>query len=142
MHEKIEANPINITRIDHVVLRVRDLPRMIAFYQQVLGCRLERGPGEHGLAQMRAGDSLLDLIDIASPIGRVNGRAPDQEAPNVDHVCFLVAPWDPDAILERLAAFHVEFGDIASRYGATGPGPSVYLSDPEGNEIELKGGTG
>ncbi|WP_380875061.1 hypothetical protein [Sphingomonas sp. DBB INV C78] len=29
--------------------------------------------------------------------------------------------------------------EIASRYGAEGEGPSIYLSDPEGNMLELKG---
>ncbi len=57
-----QANPINITHIDHVVIRVNDLESMIAFYQDVLGCKLERGPGEGGLAQLRAGLSLIDLV--------------------------------------------------------------------------------
>lgn len=133
------ANPINITRIDHVVIRVADLEKMLDFYVGVLGCRLERGPGKAGLAQLRAGDSLLDLVDAAGPLGREGGRAPDHGAPNVDHICFLVRPWDPDALCERLTAHGVEFGEIASRYGATGQGPSLYLEDPEGNTIELKG---
>ena len=57
-----QANPINITHIDHVVIRVKDLQNMIMFYQNVLGCKLERGPGEGGLAQLRAGHSLIDLV--------------------------------------------------------------------------------
>ncbi len=36
-----QANPINITHIDHVVIRVNDLENMIAFYRDVLGCKLE-----------------------------------------------------------------------------------------------------
>ncbi len=52
-----QANPINITHIHHVVIRVNDLENMIAFYQDVLGCKLERGPGEAGLAQLRARDT-------------------------------------------------------------------------------------
>ena len=133
------ANPINIKRIDHVVLRVSDLDRMIDFYRDVLGCRLERGPGEGGLAQLRAGDSLIDLVDAGGRLGRQGGRAPDHGAANVDHVCLLVQPWDTKTVLEHLRRFEVQHGEVASRYGATGQGPSVYIKDPEGNNIELKG---
>lgn len=134
-----EANPLNVTRIDHVVLRVYELEKMIAFYRDVLGCRLERGPGELGLAQLRAGDSLIDLVDVAGPLGREGERPPERDAPNVDHVCLLVRPWDPEIILEWLAQNGVKPGEIEPRYGAMGMGPSLYLDDPEGNTIELKG---
>jgi len=134
-----EANPINITRIDHVVLRVDNLETMVAFYRDVLGCRLERGPGEFGLAQLRAGDSLIDLVDVAGPLGREGGRAPQRDAPNVDHVCLQVQPWDAGIIVEWLEQHGVDPGQIEPRYGALGTGPSLYLHDPEGNMIELKG---
>lgn len=136
---KTEANPINIQAIDHVVLRVNDLEKMIAFYHDVLGCRLERGPGEIGLAQLRAGRSLIDLVDAGGPLGRQAGRAPDHGAPNMDHVCLQVSPWDEQAILAHLGKWGVEAADIEQRYGATGMGPSIYLQDPEGNTVELKG---
>ena len=134
-----EENPINITRIDHVVLRVADLENMIAFYRDVLGCRLERGPGEIGLAQLRAGDSLIDLVDASGKLGRQGGAPPNHGAPNVDHVCFAVHPWDADALIGHLRKHGVEPGEVAARYGALGMGPSIYISDPEGNIIELKG---
>lgn len=135
----IKANPINVRRIDHVVLRVVDLEMMVAFYCNVLGCRLERGPGDGGLAQLRAGDSLIDLVDANGSIGRQSGDPPDHGAPNVDHVCLLVQPWDSEAVLSHLRAHGVEPEPITSRYGATGQGPSIYFADPEGNTIELKG---
>ena len=84
------ANPINLTHIDHVVIRVNDLDRAIAFYRDVLGCRLERGPGDSGPAQLRAGHSLIDLVDAAGRLGAQGGRPPDHGAPNLDHVCFEV----------------------------------------------------
>lgn len=133
------SNPVNVTLIDHVVIRVRDLDRMVAFYEDVLGCRLERGPGDAGLAQLRAGQSLIDLVDSAGPIGRAAGDPPDGRAPNMEHVCLQVDPWDGAAILAYLDANGVERGDIDERYGAGGMGPSVYIRDPEGNTIELKG---
>lgn len=134
-----DANPVNITHIDHVVIRARDLEAMVAFYETVLGCRLERGPGDAGLAQLRAGQSLIDIVDAKGPIGRSGGEPPDRAAPNMDHVCLQVAPWDEKAIAEHLERHGVDFGGIETRYGAGGMGPSIYLTDPEGNTVELKG---
>ncbi len=134
-----KANPINIRLIDHVVVRVNDLDAMVAFYRDVLGCRLERGPGEGGLAQLRAGESLIDLVDVAGPIGRKSGAAPDRGAPNMDHFCLQITPWDGEAILAHLRHHKVEVGEIVYPYGASGFGPSLYISDPEGNTVELKG---
>ncbi len=125
-----QANPINITHIDHVVLRVDDLEKMIDFYRDVLGCKLERGPGG-GLAQLRAGLSLIDLVVATA----------DHSAPNMDHVCFQIDPWDAHAVQEQLRRHDVSFGEVGDRYGASGVGPSIYLQDPEGNTIELKGKT-
>ncbi|MEA3412418.1 MAG: VOC family protein [Pseudomonadota bacterium] len=89
-----QANPINITHIDHVVLRASDFDGTVAFYLKVLGCKLERGPGNIGLAQLRAGLSLIDIVDANGPPGLEGGKPPDMRAPNMDHVCLQVAPWD------------------------------------------------
>lgn len=134
-----QANPINITRIDHVVIRAQDLERMLAFYRDALGCKLERGPGELGLAQLRAGDSLIDLVDVEGPLGKQGGEAPARSGPNMDHVCFQLCPWDAEAIVAHLEEMGIEVGSVESRYGASGQGPSIYLKDPEGNGVELKG---
>jgi len=134
-----QEHPINIRLIDHVVIRVQNLVRMIDFYRDVLGCRLERGPGKNGLAQLRAGDSLIDLVDAAGPLGRQGGGRPRHEGGNMDHVCLQVQPWDADAISNHLMKHDVEVGDVVTRYGALGSGPSLYIKDPEGNGVELKG---
>ncbi|MFN2168876.1 MAG: VOC family protein [Anaerolineae bacterium] len=133
------ANPLNLTHIDHVVIRTRNLQVMLSFYRDVLGCRLERGPGELGLAQLRAGLSLIDLVDIQGPLGGERGLPPDREAPNMDHVCFQVEPWDEEAIVAHLHRHGVVHGEVEHRYGSSGMGPSIYLEDPEGNTVELKG---
>lgn len=136
------ANPINIRLIDHVVIRARNLEAMVAFYTDVLGCRLERGPGDAGLAQLRAGQSLIDLVDVAGPIGSQGGLPPDGRAPNMDHLCLQIVPWDEEAIARHLERHGVAVGETGNRYGASGTGPSIYLSDPEGNTVELKGTAG
>lgn len=131
--------PFQLQRIDHVVLRVRDLAAMQAFYCGVLGCTVERRVDEIGLLQLRAGDSLIDLVPVDSKLGRMGGAAPGAEGRNLDHLCLSVMPFERDAILAHLQAHCVRIGEFASRYGAEGEGPSQYLSDPEGNVVELKG---
>lgn len=133
------ANPINISMIDHVVIRARSLESLVAFYCNVLGCRLERGPGSLGLAQLRAGESLIDVVEATGKLGLEGGGLPDQEAPNMDHVCLRVEPWDVEVIQAHLDRHDVDYDPVATRYGATGSGPSIYLRDPEGNRVELKG---
>lgn len=135
-----QANPINIIVIDHVVLRVRDLAAMTQFYTDVLGARLERGPGDLGLAQLRIGASLLNLVSLDGKIGAQFGP-PDPDAPTIDHVCFQVSPWDADAVIGKLDRHGVDHNGVGQRYGASGSGESIYLSDPEGNRLELKAGS-
>jgi glyoxylase I family protein len=130
---------IQIRDIDHIVLRVVNLDAMVAFYTQVLGCTAERRQDEIGLVQLRAGRSLVDLVPIDGQLGRAGGAAPGKEARNVDHFCFRVEPFDAESIHRHLAAHGVEAGKVESRYGAEGEGPSIYLNDPEGNTVELKG---
>jgi glyoxylase I family protein len=134
-----QPNPINIRGIDHVVIRASDIEAMTDFYCEVLGCRMERNLTDLQLIQLRAGDSLIDLVDAAGALGQQAGGPPDHQAPNMDHLCLRIAPWDLDAIRAHLQAHGVEPGDVATRYGASGYGPSLYLNDPEGNVVELKG---
>ena len=130
----------DILGIDHIVLRVRDLPRMTAFYRDTLGCPVEKVQDEYGLVQLRAGTGLVDLVDVAGPIGRDGGAAPGSEAHNMEHLCLRIAPWRPEEIVRRFRAEGTEIEDAPSeRYGADGYGPSLYLRDPEGNRVELKG---
>jgi glyoxylase I family protein len=131
--------PIAIREIDHVVLRVIDPVRVQRFYGEVLGCTEVRRQDEIGLVQLRAGSAMLDLVTVDGKLGRMGGAAPGREGRNVDHVCFRVEPFDEAAIRAHLAAHGVDAGPVESRFGAEGEGPSIYLHDPEGNMIELKG---
>lgn len=130
---------IQIAEIDHLVLRVTDLDAMLRFYVGVLGCTLERRQDELGLVQLRAGRSLLDLVTVSGALGRAGGAAPGREGRNLDHFCLRVQPFDEAAIRRHLQAAGVAAGPLEPRYGAQGLGPSLYLNDPEGNTVELKG---
>jgi glyoxylase I family protein len=130
---------IRIREIDHLVLRVVDAERMLRFYCDALGCTVERRQEELGLIQLRAGRSLLDLVPVTGQLGRLGGAAPGREGRNLDHFCLRVEPFDEAAIRSHLQAHGAEAGPVESRYGAEGEGPSIYVTDPEGNVVELKG---
>ena len=131
--------PFRLKSLDHVVLRVADLDRARAFYCDVIGCAFEKWQEKFGLLQLRAGTSLIDLVAIDGPLGKAGGAAAGREGRNVDHFCLAIDPFDEAAIRAHLAAHGVECGAAVPRYGAEGMGPSLYISDPDGNVVELKG---
>ena len=130
---------IQIREIDHLVLRIVDLGAMVRFYCEVLGCTIEREQPEIGLTQLRAGRSLIDLVTVDGKIGAEGGRAAGTEGRNLDHFCVRVEPFEAEAIRAHLAQHGIDAGPVEMRYGAEGEGPSIYLHDPEGNLVELKG---
>lgn len=130
---------IEIRAIDHVVLRVRDVERALRFYCDVLHCTEERRSDALGLLQLRAGSSLIDLVDVAGPLGKLGGPPPGENARNMDHLALRLAAFDEAAIRAHLLRCGVAPGEVGQRYGADGLGPSLYIRDPEGNVVELKG---
>ena len=127
--------PFAVIGIDHVVLRAADPAALERFYLDVLGCTLEKRQGK--LAQLRAGQALIDIVP-ADEAGPAAGTSSTGGA-NLDHLCLRIEPFDAEAIARHLAGHGVRCGEQKSRYGAEGQGPSVYLHDPEGNGVELKG---
>ncbi|MDP2679256.1 MAG: VOC family protein [Rhodoferax sp.] len=130
---------IHIREIDHLVLRVLELERMLGFYCGALGCTVERRQDDIGLVQLRAGRSIIDLVPVDSQLGRIGGAAPGPEGRNLDHFCLRVEPFDEPAMRRDLEALGITVSPLGMRYGAEGEGPSIYLTDPEGNVVELKG---
>jgi catechol 2,3-dioxygenase-like lactoylglutathione lyase family enzyme len=136
---------IDVCAIDHIVLRILDLERSLRFYRDVLGCREERRIDTLGLIQLRAGAGLIDLVPLSSPLGEAGGGAPpavDAGGRNVDHFALQLASFDETAIRSHLEAHGIEPGEVSERYGAGGNGPSMYIRDPDGNVVELKGPAG
>ena len=125
--------------IDHVVIRARDPALMERFYVDVLGCMVERRQDAIGLVQLRAGAQLIDLVDVAGRLGRMGGAAPGPDGHNMDHLCLRVIDFDVDTVRTHLESHGVKVGDVGERYGSTGEATSLYLSDPEGNGLELRG---
>ena len=135
----MSRNPIKIRTLDHVVLRVGDLDRALQFYCEAIGCRVERRIDKIGLVQLRAGSSLIDLVPIDSELGRKLGAGPAKQRRNMDHFALELKSFDTEAITTHLRTCGVDAGKVADRYGAQGSGPSIYLQDPDGNTLELKG---
>ena len=132
--------PFVVQRIDHIVLRVRDLDRSQAFYRDLLGCEVARRRDELGLRHLRAGASMIDLISVDGTLGARGGIGAGAEGRNLDHLCLRIEPFDEAAIIAHLAAHElVAHGPATSNFGAEGDGPSLYFDDPDGNTLELKG---
>jgi glyoxylase I family protein len=133
--ERVEASQggaISVAALDHLVLRVADLDRAIKFYGEVLGCHVERRLEEPKLVQLRAGSSMIDLVPA--------GSAPQAvEARNLDHFAVRIGTFDFPALAAHLQRHGIAVGEVRRRYGAEGYGSSLYINDPDGNVVELKG---
>ncbi len=125
--------------LDHVVIRVADLKRARAWYTAVLGCKVERILPSLGLTQLRVGLSLIDLVEVKWPLGKKGGRPPRSTQFNMDHFCVQLAEFNEQKICAHLKRKGIKTGNVERRYGALGHGPSMYLTDPDGNSLELKG---
>ncbi len=130
--------PFELEGIDHVVLLVRDMAEAQRFYEKVIGCAVDRALPEYGMLQLRAGASLIDLVDIGSEEGQW-ARPEAEDGRNMDHVCIATGPCEEEAMRAHLAAPGVRIVEEGIRYGAKGDGFSFYISDPSGNQVELKG---
>ncbi len=129
---------ISIKKIDHIVIRTVNPKQMIAFYCETLGCKLERELKDFGLAQLRAGESLIDIVDSESELGKQGGGAPTTDSNNLDHFCLQIEPRDEQELINYLKSKHIKASKFEDRYGAEGQGRSVYIKDTDGNTIELK----
>lgn len=132
-------HPFSIQHIDHIVLRVKDLQRSIDFYSQVFGAEVVRHNEPLGLVHLRAGTSMIDLVDLAGELGRKGGGAAEAEQRNVDHFCLRIEPFDEQALTAHLQSAGLTVEKAARRFGAQGYGLSLYCFDPDGNQVELKG---
>lgn len=133
------SHPISIQGFDHIVLRVRDKDRMLRFYVGALGLSVDRDRPELGLTHVRAGSQMIDLVTLDGPLGQKGGAGPAETGRNLDHFALQVRPFDEPAIRAHLAGHGVAIVEEGPRYGADGDGLSLYVQDPEGNVVELKG---
>jgi catechol 2,3-dioxygenase-like lactoylglutathione lyase family enzyme len=128
--------------LDHVVLRIADLDRSLAFYCDILGCVVDRRRDDLGLYHIRAGAAQIDLVTLTGDLGKKGGGPPHPDGPNMDHFCLRLETFDGPKLLAHLRGCGLEPSEIGQRYGAEGEGPSLYVQDPDGNIVELKGPAG
>jgi glyoxylase I family protein len=125
--------------IDHIVLRTEHYRELIDFYCTVIGCTLERETSaEFGLTQLRAGNALIDIVDVNGELGSKGGAAPGKAGNSLDHLCLQIEPFDEAELITYLQSHGIETGEFQERNGAQGMGRSLYISDIDGNTIELR----
>ncbi|NQD53958.1 VOC family protein [Pseudomonas sp. CM25] len=131
--------PFAVKHIDHLVLRVSDLQRSVAFYTELLGCTVSRVRDDLGMVHLATGTAMIDLVTLDGPLGQPGGAAPGAEGRNLHHFCLRIEPFDEPALTAYLEAAGVKVEPAEQRYGAEGEGLSLYCYDPDGNQVELKG---
>jgi catechol 2,3-dioxygenase-like lactoylglutathione lyase family enzyme len=122
---------IEVVELDHIVLRVADVERSLAWYIGKLGLEgvnVEAWRREEAFfPSLRiTADTIIDLVP---------GQAATGPAGNLDHLCLVVAPGSMDEVDE---AHGFEVVDEGDRSGARGIGHSTYVLDPDGNPVELR----
>jgi catechol 2,3-dioxygenase-like lactoylglutathione lyase family enzyme len=115
--------------MDHIVLRVADVERSVAWYRDLLGLAVEQ------LEEWRAGQAFFPSVRVSDDT-IIDILAGDRSGENVDHLCLLVEPTDLQAVRDAGELDVVE-GPVA-RSGAHGVGTSIYVRDPDHNLVELK----
>ena len=127
--------------MDHIVLNVLDVKRMLKFYTEVLNLPVERlaeyERGSVPFPSVRlAEDTIIDLFP--KPLWEKSN--PDQVCrPNLNHFCLATDKSSWQALTARLheKGVPIDEGPV-KRWGARGSGTSIYFRDPEENVIELR----
>lgn len=130
--------PFTPKTIDHVVIRAVDAAKLTAFYVEAIGCARVWDRPELGLTHLSAGSAMIDVVSIDGPLGSNGVSRATGPGRNVDHLCLRISPFDVDALKAHFERFGIAVAPAQTRFGAQGHGLSIYLTDPEGNGIELK----
>ncbi|MDH3687252.1 MAG: VOC family protein [Myxococcales bacterium] len=120
-------------QLDHLILKVNDLPESVAFYQDVLGLAAEGPTGPFEVLRVTP-----ELTLQLAPWGTEGG----------EHLAFAFEPAEFDAAFSRLQAAGVAYGDSfhsaenmqgpGEEDGARGPGRAIYFFDPNRHLIEIR----
>lgn len=129
-----------MTAMDHIVLNVRDMEKVLDFYQQVLGLESERleafRQGKVPFPSVRINaDTVIDLFP--TPPGEAVDTTPTRS--DLNHFCLVLSKDDMPGFMEHLRQHNVAIAEgPASRWGAHGNGVSIYFNDPENRRIEVR----
>jgi catechol 2,3-dioxygenase-like lactoylglutathione lyase family enzyme len=122
---------MHVDRLDHLVLTVRDVEAMAAFYQRVLG--MERRRFGDGRVALHFGRQKLNLHEV----GRVVDGNDRHATPGSADLCFLTTATGPEVAAHLSACGVPVIEGPVRRTGAEGPIESVYFYDPDENLIEV-----
>lgn len=137
LEERTRMPAIRVIALDHIVLNVQDVERSLSFYSDQLGLPSERvdqwRAGEVRFPSLRVNqDTIIDLV-------QVGGSEADGRSENLAHYCLVLECEDMGALRNQLEADGVAVTDgPRQRSGARGEAMSIYLRDPDHNEIELR----
>lgn len=118
---------IKVIGLDHIVLRCADIERSLEFYCDALGLEGER------VDEWRRGEVLFPSVRLTATM-IIDLFAPGPNGTNMDHVCLVIEPADLDEIASAFPGSRRGDG----LFGAQGYASSVYISDPDGNTVELR----
>ena len=128
---------LKINAMDHIVLNVSDVERSLAFYSEILGLEPQRveefRAGKITFPSVRISEScLIDLVKAPE-------ASPEQVRPNLAHFCLTAESIDLGELATSLDAQGVTITTRpVARWGARGMATSIYILDPDGNEIEIR----
>ena len=122
---------MRVTRLDHLVLTVKDIEASVAFYQSVLG--MKKVIFGNGRVALIFGDQKINLHQAGAEFEPKAARA----TPGSADLCFVVSH-NIEAVITHLNALQIDIieGPVL-RTGATGRINSVYIRDPDLNLLEL-----
>ena len=129
---------VQITELDHIVLRVQDVETSLRFYTQVLGLQAER------VEQWRAGEirfpsARLNADTIIDFFGSDQQPIARDDAKNQDHFCMVIEPTDMEDLKAKFEGIGVDIqAGPGKRWGSHGDGISLYIYDPDDNVVELR----
>ncbi|MCF6443189.1 VOC family protein [Nereida sp. MMG025] len=130
--------PVQPVGVDHLVFWVDDLAKAKEFYCGVLGCLPGFEYPDIAMTHLWFGSVLIGLWDASDPRAAYAAQQRTRGT-NMDHVGLAVGPFDPDEMRAHLLANNVHIEKELTQGGARGIGHSIYIHDPFGNRIELKG---
>lgn len=122
-----------ITGFGHVAIKVTDLDRSLAFWEQGLGfpemLRLKHDDGTTWLVYLRITDEVF--LEIFP--GAENDRAPGWNANGVNHLCLTIE--DIEGTTQRIEAAGIKLTSPI-QMGLDG-NRQAWIEDPDGNRVEL-----
>jgi catechol 2,3-dioxygenase-like lactoylglutathione lyase family enzyme len=128
---------VAVVGFDHLVLLVDDVERSVAWYVDELGLKPERlqewREGKVFFPSVRVDETtIIDVLARGSGSPRSDSQHREK---NVDHLCLVVS--DDVREIATSGRFNVVDGPD-TRWGAQGDATSVYVTDPDGNVVELR----